>query len=117
MRRFRANVVLGDSDAPHAQAVLPHDENRIGTVTIHTQPDGQREFVQLKPVKPCPRCPIPNIDPDSAQAHPSVSDALQAYRQDPRVNGALTFGMNCVPVSGVGQVLRVGQRVSASWNF
>jgi uncharacterized protein YcbX len=117
MRRFRANVVLGDSDAPHAHAVLPHDEDRIGTVTIHTQPDGQREFVQLKPVKPCPRCPIPNIDPDSAQTHPAVNDALQAYRQDPRVNGALTFGMNCIPTAGVGHVLRVGQRVSADWTF
>lgn len=117
MRRFRANVVLGDSDAPHAQAVMPHDEDRIGTLTIHTRADAQRESTQLKPVKPCPRCPIPNIDPDSAQMHPAVSDALQAYRQDPRVNGALTFGMNCMPTAGVGHVLRVGQRVRADWVF
>ena len=117
MRRFRANVVLGDSDAPHAQAVMPHDEDRIGTLTIHTQADAQRESTQLKPVKPCPRCPIPNIDPDSAQMHPAVSDVLQAYRQNPRVNGALTFGMNCMPTAGVGHVLRVGQRVSADWVF
>ena len=101
MRRFRANVVLG--------GVMAHDEDRIGTMTLGA--------VQLRPVKPCPRCPIPNIDPDSTQSHSVVSDTLQAYRQDPRVNGALTFGMNCVPVSGVGQVLRVGQRVSASWTF
>jgi uncharacterized protein YcbX len=123
MRRFRVNVVLGDSDAPHAQAVMPHDEDRIGTLTIHTQADDHYETlkpndaVQLKPVKPCPRCPIPNIDPDSAQTHPAVNDALQAYRQDPRVNGALTFGMNCMPTAGVGYVLRVGQRVSADWAF
>ena len=117
MRRFRANVVLGDSDAPHALGVMPHDEDRIGTFTIHTQADAQRESAQLKPMKPCPRCPIPNIDPDSAQTHPAVNAALQAYRQDPRVNGALTFGMNCMPTAGVGHLLRVGQRVSADWAF
>ena len=113
MRRFRANVVLGNACEANAQAVNAHDEDRISTLILHTE----GEPAQLKPVKPCPRCPIPNIDPDSAQSHPAVSDTLQAYRQDPRVNGALTFGMNCVPVSGVGQVLRVGQRVSANWNF
>mgnify|MGYP000252200950 FL=1 len=101
MRRFRANVVLG--------GVMAHDEDRIGTMTI--------DAVQLHPVKPCPRCPIPNIDPDSAQPHPAVSDTLQLYRQDARVNGAVTFGMNCIPLTGVGQMLHVGQRVSADWVF
>jgi uncharacterized protein YcbX len=101
MRRFRANVVLG--------GVMAHDDDRIGTMTIGA--------VQLKPVKPCPRCPIPNIDPDSAQPHPAVSDTLQGYRQDARVNGAVTFGMNCIPLTGVGQELRVGQSVSADWAF
>ena len=126
MRRFRANVVLGDMDAAsnHAGAhpasahpINAHDEDRISTLTIHTQADANAEAAQLKPVKPCPRCPIPNIDPDSAQSHPAVNDTLQAYRQDPRVNGALTFGMNCLPVAGIGQILRVGQRVSADWAF
>lgn len=101
MRRFRANVVLG--------GVMAHDEDRIGTMTMGT--------VQLRPVKPCPRCPIPNINPDSAQTHTAVSDVLQVYRQDARVNGAVTFGMNCIPLAGVGQVLRVGQRVTADWAF
>ena len=126
MRRFRANVVLGDVDPRLSeslgQATQPllfnaHDEDRISTLTIHTQADVNGEAAQLTPVKPCPRCPIPNIDPDSAQSHPAVNDTLQASRQDPRVNGALTFGMNCLPVAGIGQVLRVGQRVSADWAF
>jgi uncharacterized protein YcbX len=117
MRRFRANVVLGRADAPDAADLLPHDEDRIGTLTIHSQGQVGGASAQLKPVKPCPRCPIPNIDPDSAQNHPAVSDVLQAYRQDPRVHGALTFGMNSVPVAGVGHVLRVGQHVSADWAF
>lgn len=116
MRRFRVNVVLGHASAS-AHAINAHDEDRIGTITIHAQAEAAGETVQLQPVKPCPRCPIPNIDPDTAQSHPAVNDTLQAYRQDPRVNGALTFGMNCLPVAGIGQVLRVGQRVSADWAF
>ncbi len=126
MRRFRANIVLGDVDSPKSAVydqatqsypLNAHDEDRIGKLTIHTQATVNGEPAQLVPVKPCPRCPIPNINPDSAQSHPVVSDILQAYRQDPRVNGALTFGMNCLPVSGCGQVLQVGQRVSADWTF
>jgi uncharacterized protein YcbX len=116
MRRFRANVVLGSAPGP-AAGLLAHDEDRIGTLTIHTQDDADGQAAQLQPAKPCPRCPIPNIDPDTAQANPAVSDTLQAYRQDARVDGALTFGMNCLPVAGIGQVLRVGQRVSADWAF
>ena len=116
MRRFRANVVLGQA-AP-LNPLNAHDEDRISTLTLHTQDaDANGEAAQLTPVKPCPRCPIPNINPDSAQSHPAVNDTLQAYRQDPRVNGALTFGMNCLPVAGIGQVLHVGQRVSADWAF
>lgn len=126
MRRFRANIVLGDVDSPksdvyleatHSYPLNAHDEDRIGMLTIHTQANVNGEPAQLLPVKPCPRCPIPNIDPDLAQSHTAVNDTLRAYRQDPRVNGALTFGMNCLPVSGFGQVLQVGQRVSADWAF
>jgi uncharacterized protein YcbX len=126
MRRFRANVVLGDMDAStsdvcgqssHPYPLNAHDEDRVGIITIHAHFEAAGAIVQLQPVKPCPRCPIPNINPDSAQSHSAVSDTLQAYRQDPRVNGALTFGMNCLPVVGIGQVLRVGQRVSADWTF
>lgn len=116
MRRFRVNLVLGNAEG-HADSVLPHDEDRIGPITIHTPADAHGQAVQLLPVKPCPRCPIPNIDPDTAQTHHAVSDTLQAYRQDARVSGALTFGMNCLPVAGIGQVLRVGQSVTADWMF
>jgi uncharacterized protein YcbX len=111
MRRFRPNVVLGD--APE-HTLSPHDEDRVGVMTIHTDSDAP---VQLQPVKPCPRCPIPNIDPDTAMVAPAVGDTLQQYRQDARVDGGITFGMNVIAVQGVGQVLRVGQRMSADWVF
>jgi uncharacterized protein len=105
MRRFRANVVLA--------GVQAHDEDRVGVMTIATGADA----VLLNPVKPCPRCPIPNINPDTAVATHAVNDALQVYRQDARVKGAITFGMNAIVLRGVGQVLRVGQRVTADWTF
>lgn len=105
IRRFRPNIVLEGLEA--------HDEDRVGPLQIHTA-EGQ---VVLTPVKPCPRCPVPNIDPDTAKSSPEVNDTLQTYRQDARVNGALTFGMNSIVTAGVDQVLRVGQVVSADYRF
>jgi uncharacterized protein YcbX len=104
-RRFRPNILVEGMGA--------HDEDRVGPMQVITD-DG---VVELTPVKPCPRCPIPNIDPDTAQSHPGVGDAMQAYRQDPRVDGAITFGMNAIVTAGAGQVLRVGQVVRADYRF
>jgi uncharacterized protein len=105
MARFRPNLVLTGLEA--------HDEDRLLQIRIGAEPDS----VRLTPVKPCPRCPIPNIDPTTARSSPQVGDTLQAYRQDARVNGAVTFGMNCITVAGVESVLRVGQVVSADLDF
>jgi len=105
MERFRPNVVLAGLE--------PHDEDRLDTLRIDTSPNA----VVFKLVKPCPRCPIPNIDPATAQSSPHVSDALQSYRQDPRVDGAVTFGMNAITLEGVGATLRVGQAVRANFDF
>ena len=73
--------------------------------------------VQLQPVKPCARCPIPDIDPATAESSPEVGNTLRSYRQDARVNGAITFGMNAIVRQGVGQVLRVGQPIGADVRF
>lgn len=109
VERFRPNLVLGGVDA--------HDEDRMDALRIDTA-DGQGAgLVELRNVKPCARCPIPNIDPATAQSAPAVTDALSAYRSDKRLNGAITFGMNAVVVSGAGRVLRVGQRVGANYCF
>lgn len=110
MERFRPNIVLG----PAAGSDLaPHDEDRLDLLQIATA----QGVVQLRPVKPCPRCPIPNIDPATAASSPEVGDLLQSYRQDPRVNGAPTFGMNAMVVQGAEQLLKVGQAVEASFRF
>jgi uncharacterized protein len=71
----------------------------------------------LKPVKPSPRCPIPNVDPQTATISSEVGDTLQSYRQDARVEGAVTFGMNTIVLQGVGARLQVGQTVTADFDF
>ena len=105
IERFRPNIVLDGLQA--------HDDDRLQELRIAT--DGGE--VILKLVKPCPRCPIPNIDPATGVPSPQVTDALQAYRADRRLDGALTFGMNAVIVAGAGQSLRVGDLATADWHF
>jgi hypothetical protein len=46
-----------------------------------------------------------------------VGDTLAGYRADARLNGAITFGMNAVIVSGIDCTLRPGQAATVSWNF
>jgi uncharacterized protein len=104
MERFRPNIVLAGLDA--------HDEDRLDAIRV-----AAAEEVQLRPVKPCPRCPIPNIDPATAQSSPEVSDTLQAYRRNDIVGGAVTFGMNLIVLRGAEQTLRVGQAVTADYRF
>jgi uncharacterized protein len=52
--------------------------------------------VILALIKPCPRCPIPDVNPATAISSPEVGTLLQTYRQDARVDGAITFGMNAM---------------------
>jgi uncharacterized protein len=105
MNRFRPNLVLDGIDA--------HDEDHVEQLQIDT-PQGT---VQLKLVKPCARCTIPGVDPRTGVQGFEVIDALAGYRSDPRVDGAVTFGMNAIVVSGVDHVLAVGQTCRASFAF
>ncbi|MBC7435464.1 MAG: MOSC N-terminal beta barrel domain-containing protein [Bdellovibrionales bacterium] len=108
MERFRPNIVLSGLDA--------HDEDRLDVMQITGDPPGA-PVIRLRPVKPCPRCPIPNVDPATGVSSPQVGDALQAYRKNEVVGGAVTFGMNAIVQGGVDEVVRVGQVVSANWRF
>lgn len=111
MERFRPNIVLGKP--ADGLELVPHDEDRLDLLQIATE----QGAVQLKPVKPCPRCPIPNVDPATALSSPEVGDMLQSYRQDARVKGAVTFGMNAIVLQGVDHLLKVGQAVGANFRF
>ena len=111
MERFRPNIVL--AGAANGLEMEPHEEDRLDWLHIATE-QGAAEF---RPVKPCPRCPIPNIDPATGVSSPDVGDLLQSYRQDARVDGAITFGMNLIVLRGVDCLLKVGQSVRASYRF
>ena len=105
IERFRPNIVLEGLDA--------QGEDRLDLVRIAAD-EGE---VLLRPVKPCPRCPIPNIDPVTAESDPVVTDTLQGYRRNDLVGGAVTFGMNAIVLDGIDRTLRVGQTVRAAWKF
>lgn len=105
MARFRPNLVLAGLDA--------HGEDHLDEIAFDTA-DGP---VRLKLVKPCPRCPIPNVDPATGVPGTEPGDTLQGYRADERVDGAISFGMNAVIVEGIERALRVGQTGQASIRF
>jgi len=105
MARFRPNLVLDGLDA--------HGEDHLDELAFDT-PEGP---VRLRLVKPCPRCPIPNVDPDTGVPGSEPLDTLTGYRADPRVDGGIAFGMNAVIVEGVERALRVGQAGRASIRF
>ena len=99
IERFRPNIVLSGLSA--------HEEDRLPRISVAAD-----EPVELALVKPCPRCPIPNVDPATAEVSPHVLETLMAYRRNQQVNGAVAFGMNAIVLRGVDQTLRVGQAVS-----
>ena len=111
MSRFRPNIVL--ASALNGDALSPHDEDRMDTLHVATE----QGRVELLPVKPCPRCPIPDIDPVTAICSPEVGDLLQSYRADKRVGGAVTFGMNAIVLKGIEHQLKLGQCVAARFVF
>lgn len=81
-RRFRPNLVVAGDVAPHAE-------------------DGWRRLrvgeVELALVKPCSRCAIPSIDPDTARKDPRILQVLRRYRA--REDGFLYLGQNAVVVA------------------
>ena len=105
IERFRPNIVLA--------GLQTHDEDRLHELRIATA-EGE---VVLRLVKPCPRCPIPNVDPATGETSPEVLAALSSYRANALLGGAITFGLNCVIVQGAGATLRVGDAVAADWRF
>ena len=105
IERFRPNIVLAGVEA--------QDEDRFGTMHVATAEGGAR----IAPAKPCPRCPMPDIDPATATSSTAVGDTLRSYRANPKIDGAVTFGMNCIVLDGVDHLLKVGQAVGAAYRF
>lgn len=105
MERFRPNLVLDGLDA--------HGEDHVDEIRFAT-PGGP---VRLKLVKPCSRCSIPDVDPQTAEPGHAVGDVLAGYRADARLDGAITFGMNAVIVEGIECALTVGMEGEADYRF
>lgn len=101
MNRFRPNLVV--------EGIEAFEEDFIGAFTL----DG----VALRPVKPCARCPIPAVDQATGIPGPDPLDILQAYRANPRLDGAVTVGMNVIVQEGFGRTVRVGERFDVELAF
>ncbi|KJS72835.1 MAG: MOSC N-terminal beta barrel domain-containing protein [Serpentinimonas sp.] len=114
VERFRPNLLLGGLQA--------HDEDRLAELrfpiaagTGAATPGAPAE-VWLQPVKPCARCSIPDVDPATGiEQGNAVASLLQSYRQDRRLLGAVTFGMNAIVRQGAGFKLTQGLPGLGRW--
>jgi uncharacterized protein YcbX len=101
MNRFRPNIVIAGSEA--------FEEDFADHIAIGA--------AQLKPVKPCPRCPIPSVDQATGIPGPDPLDILRGYRMNARLDDAICFGMNITVTAGAGQLLRVGDAATLELAF
>ncbi|MES2048149.1 MAG: MOSC N-terminal beta barrel domain-containing protein [Pseudomonadota bacterium] len=93
MNRFRPNIVVDGIEA--------FEEDYADAFT-------KDQAICLKPIKPCPRCPMPAVDQLTAQVGDNPVDMLQTYRSNATMDGAVTFGMNVIVSEGSGQNLKLG---------
>lgn len=101
MNRFRPNLVIDGIDA--------FEEDYADTFVL-----GE---AHLKPVKPCPRCPMPSVDQASGVPGPDPLDILRTYRSKPAMDDAICFGMNSIVTQGDGERVYVGQVVTMNLAF
>lgn len=91
MERFRPNLVIAGS--------APFAEDAWSRITIGG--------VAFRVAKPCARCVVPTLDPDTREAGPEPLRTLATFR---KVNGKVLFGQNLLPDGG--GVVTVGDPVS-----
>ena len=97
-RRFRPNVVLGDMPA--------HEEDFLATL--------EHGALLLDCVKPCARCTVPGVDPDTAASDTTVTDLLASYR---RTAEGVMFGVNAIVARGAGAQLSEGDMLVGRLRF
>lgn len=100
MNRFRPNLVLDGIEA--------FDEDYADAL--------QFGATVLKPVKPCPRCPIPSVDQATGVPGPDPLDVMR-YRAKPALDDAICFGMNAIVIAGGDERIVVGQEVGFELAF
>lgn len=98
MNRFRPNIVV--------QGLEPYDEDYLVGMRI--------EGLTFAFVKPCARCPIPNINPDTAAVGTEPGRTLTAHRLFPE---GMLFGVNAVMTGAERAQLRVGDVVEPEFDL
>jgi len=112
MDRFRPNIVIDGVDA--------FEEDYAESLTVITSQKNSplvQQGIILKPVKPCPRCPIPAVNQLTGLIESNPVDTLQTYHTHARLENAATFGMNTIVVQGQNRLIRVGDKVTLQIAF
>ncbi|OCL06917.1 MOSC-domain-containing protein [Glonium stellatum] len=101
--RFRPNILV--------QGHEPWSEDRWKTIRVTALP-APHSTLTLDVVARCARCHVPNVDPETAEAHARQPwDTLMKYRRvDPGITFKPCFGMLCVP-RGSGAEINVDMQV------
>lgn len=92
MIRFRPNIVVYTD--------VPFDEDRWRQIRIASR--------MFEAVKPCARCGVPNVDPDTALVDSEPSKVLNTFRN---VNGKIIFGQNLLVKESANFVISTGDEV------
>lgn len=105
IERFRPNIVI--------EGFAAHEEDLLRYLTL----PGLDSDIIIELVKPCPRCQIPAINPQTASIEPEINDVLQSYRQLPAMNDAVCFGMNGIVREGAGKSIKLGDAATGTYDF
>jgi uncharacterized protein len=98
MTRFRPNLVL--------EGLPAWAEDHIDTLIF--------EGLTLRLVKPCTRCSIPSLDPETGAPSTDPTPALKRFRFSRALRG-VTFGENAVIAESRGSNLRRGSGGTITW--
>lgn len=73
MKRFRGNICVAGG--------MPWQEDCMRRVALHHVPDPNEDGSIFSLVKPCSRCAIPSVDPQTGEKNDYVREALAAMRK------------------------------------
>jgi len=100
LERFRPNIVLAGVEA--------FEEDYAERLTIGA--------AELRVVKPCVRCSVPNVDPADGTTSHEPGDTLALFRDNVQAGG-VTFGVNAIVARGAGTELVRGDAVELTLAF